>query len=240
MIQFIPETGSTSADIVARLGRGDLLPEGFWLVSDRQNAGRGRQGRPWEDATGNFMGSTLVRLGPGDPPSSTLSFAVGLALYETCITRLVVPRQLQLKWPNDLLLMGAKLSGILLEQERDVVVIGIGVNLAEAPFVLGRATVSFAEFGPAPDRDQFAHDLSNSLAQELDFWRANGAAQVVRRWQAVAHPVGTQLTVHEPGGSRVSGIYDGLQEDGALRLRMVDGALRLIHAGEVLLEEKQA
>ncbi|HNJ48148.1 MAG TPA: biotin--[acetyl-CoA-carboxylase] ligase, partial [Novosphingobium sp.] len=101
MIRFIPETGSTNADLAARLSAGEAVPEGEWLVADRQSAGRGRQGRTWFDGMGNFMGSTVVRPGPGDPPISTLALVAGLAVHETVAPLIPPPQRAMLKWPND-------------------------------------------------------------------------------------------------------------------------------------------
>src|SRR5690606_23287947 len=109
------------------------ISEGYWLVADRQTLGRGRQGRQWLDAAGNYMGSTVVHLGSQDPPPASLSFVAALAVYETVLPRLVGPRGLQLKWPNDVLLAGGKFCGLLLEREGESAVVGIGVNLAAAP-----------------------------------------------------------------------------------------------------------
>src|SRR5690606_24127445 len=128
LIRTVPETGSTSADLRARLAAGERPGEGDWLVADRQTGGRGRQGRPWLDAPGNFVGSTVVHLSPQDPPPASLSFAAALAVYEVVLPRIGNPRDLQLKWPNDVLLGGDKFCGLLLEREGGSVVVGIGVN----------------------------------------------------------------------------------------------------------------
>jgi BirA family biotin operon repressor/biotin-[acetyl-CoA-carboxylase] ligase len=87
------------------------VPEGYWLVADRQTDGRGRQGRDWLDAPGNFMGSTVVNLLPGDPLPASLSFVAAMATYEVVVNHLAAPQTLVIKWPNDLMLAGAKLSG---------------------------------------------------------------------------------------------------------------------------------
>jgi BirA family transcriptional regulator, biotin operon repressor / biotin---[acetyl-CoA-carboxylase] ligase len=235
-IETIRETGSTSADLLARLAGGEPVQEGSWLVADRQNAGRGRQGRSWLDGPGNFMGSTAVRLLPQDPAPATLSFVAALAVYEALLGHVAAPLSLQLKWPNDVLLDGAKLAGILLERAGDAAVIGIGVNLAWSPDIAGRATGHLKRVGPAPDRDAFAHDLLVSFDRELDRWRQFGLEPILARWQAAAHPVGAPLAVHQADGSRIAGAFDGLEPDGALRLRLADGPVRVIHAGDVTLE----
>lgn len=235
MIRTVAETGSTNADLIARLGASELVPEGEWLVADRQNAGRGRQGRTWFDGHGNFMGSTVVHPGAGDPPAHTLALVAGLAVYEAVQPLCPNPSALMLKWPNDLLLGEAKLCGILLERAGDAVVIGIGVNLAAAPDLPDRKTVALSAFGPAPDRDAFASALEVSLDRELERWRMYGLAPIIRRWLAAGTPEGTQLSVHEPDGNVVQGRFAGLDAAGTLQLRLEDGAVRAIHAGDVML-----
>ncbi|MXO59585.1 biotin--[acetyl-CoA-carboxylase] ligase [Altererythrobacter salegens] len=236
MIRTVPETGSTNADLLARIAAGERIPEGDWLVADRQTSGRGRQGHVWFDGAGNFMGSTVVHLGAHDPAAPGLSFVAALAVYETVLPHIAQPHDLMLKWPNDVLARGAKLCGLLLEREGDSAVVGIGVNLVSAPQIEGVRTCSLADFGPAPSRDAFAADLAVSFDRELGRWRQFGLEPLLNRWRAAAHPPGTSLRVRGADGTAVSGTFDGLEPDGALRLRLEDGTIRPIHAGDVLLE----
>ena len=233
--EYIPETGSTNADLIGRIRGGEQLREGDWLVTDRQTAGRGRQGRQWSDDIGNFMGSTIVRMQANDPPAHTLALLTGIAVYETVVEFLPDPSVLSLKWPNDCLIGQAKLAGILLERQEDIVIVGVGVNLAKAPSVADRATIALADIGVAPDRDTFAAALAKQFTAELDRWRTYGLDLILRRWQAVAHVKGTPLTVHEPNGEKISGSFDGLLADGSLSLRLADGSNRAIHAGDIYL-----
>ena len=237
MIEFIAETGSTNADLLTRIRQGESIPAGYWLVCDRQTSGKGRQGREWSDAIGNFMGSTVVQLRGRESNPASLALVAGLAVYETVFARLNVPSELNLKWPNDLMLAGGKLAGVLLEREGDAVVIGIGVNLADAPRIAGRKTVSLGQFGPAPDRDTFAAELLVNFDTELARWRNFGLDPIIARWLAAGHKEGSQLSVSVSEGSRVSGTFEGLEPDGALRLRLADGSVRVMHAGEVAQEE---
>lgn len=233
MIQFVPETGSTSTDLVARVSSGEGVSEGQWLVADRQTAGRGRQGRNWFDGGGNFMGSTVVERRAGDPPATSLALLAGLAVHETVTAYLPRGTAATLKWPNDVMVGGAKLAGILLEAVGASVVIGIGVNLAVAPPLPDRQTIALASFQTAPARDAFAEALAAGFALELQRWRDFGLAPIVRRWLAAAYPVGTPLLVGEPGETALAGTFAGLTEEGALQLRLADGTTRVIHAGEV-------
>lgn len=231
MIEIVEQTGSTNADLGRRLSDGDYLAEGRWLVADRQTAGRGRLGRVWNDGAGNFMGSTVVRIAPGDPAPATLALLTGLAVHQALSRH--VPGGLMLKWPNDLLLNEAKVAGILLEMVAGVVIVGIGVNLVHAPEVPGRRTAALG--AGAPTRDEFAGALAESFAAELQRWRTAGLAPLLRRWQDAAHPQGTPLRVLPPGEDPVEGAFAGLAEDGNLRLALLDGSIRTIHAGDVLL-----
>ena len=239
MIEVLAETGSTNADLISRLRDGDRAAEGHWLVADRQTAGRGRQGRSWFDGSGNFMGSTVVRCLAQDPPAASLALGVALAVYEAVLPFVPNPADLALKWPNDLMLGGAKLAGILLEREGDAVVVGVGVNLAAAPDLPDRRTTSISMVAPAPDRDHFARALTDQFAVELDRWRTFGLEPLTRRWMAAAHPVGTPLRVHPPGEEAIEGAFAGLTEDGALMLRLPEGRIRTIHAGDVMLAREE-
>ena len=212
------------------------MPELDWLVADRQSAGRGRQGREWFDGAGNFMGSTVVHRGEMDPPASTLALMTGLAVYESILPLCPDPLALKLKWPNDLMLGDAKLCGILLEGEGGTVVIGIGVNLVQAPQLPDRKTVALADVTTPPSRDAFASRLAQAFETELERWRTFGIEPLIRRWTAAGTPEGTALSVHEPGGEKVQGRFAGLDPAGNMRLRLEDGTVRVIHAGDIMLD----
>lgn len=205
--------------------------EGEWLVALRQDEGRGRHGRVWETVEGNFFGSTLVMLRPTDPPAPALALVAAVALIEAA-TVAAPGSALGLKWPNDLMLGDAKLAGVLLERSRERVVAGFGVNLAAAPHVEGRKTASLAG-GITPQA--FAPLLAASFARSLAAWRGLDPEALARAWLARAHPPGTPLEVHSSPGERIAGQFDGIEPDGALRLRVHGGAIHIVRAGDVSL-----
>ena len=170
----------------------------------------------------------------GDPPAPSLAMVAAVALHE--VVSLFLPgEKVAIKWPNDLLFEGAKLSGILLERADDAVVIGFGVNLAHQPEGLDRPATSFAALaGNSPDAGAFLETLAESFARWLQRWRTEGPAPIRDRWLLAAHPVGTALSTHD-GEARIEGLFDGLTEGGSLRLRLADGSVRVIHAGDVFL-----
>lgn len=209
----------------------DQAVEGDWLIALDQVAGKGRQGRSWVSAAGNFFGSTLVELRGGDPPAHSLSLVAGLALVEAI--DVAAPAQpLMLKWPNDVMLLGRKLAGILLERSGERVVVGFGVNLAAAPELGGRDS---AALGGKVTPEAFAPLLAASFARLLGLWRETEPGLLAKAWLARAHPIGTRLTVHSSRDESVSGRFDGLERDGALRLRRDDGDLDIVRAGDVEL-----
>jgi BirA family biotin operon repressor/biotin-[acetyl-CoA-carboxylase] ligase len=235
LIHLVEETGSTNADLAARLRSGEGWAEGSWLVARCQTAGRGRQGREWFDGAGNFMGSTVVALGESAPPPASLSFVAALAVHDACAAAIGEGAELALKWPNDVLLEGGKLSGILLEMVRGHIIVGIGVNLARAPQLADRKTAALADVAAAPPLEDFAASLAAAFDRRLEAWRTYGLGATLRAFLAGSiHAQGSPLTVHDTDGSFVSGTFAGLEEsDGALRLRLADGRERVIRAGDI-------
>lgn len=233
MIEIVAEIGSTNSALRARLAAGEVLAEGRWLIADRQTAGRGRAGRVWSGGLGNFMGSTPALVGQGDPPAATLALVAGVAVHEAVSASAPGLDDVRLKWPNDLLVGAAKLAGILLERQGDVVVVGIGVNLAEAPPLPDRPTAALARLGYPLARDAFAQSLAAVWAQMLARWHRGEWPALRAEWLARAHAQGTLLAAHDPALGPITGGFAGLDGDGAALLRLADGTMRAIHAGDV-------
>jgi len=232
-IRTVAETGSTNDDVMALAREG--AGEGLWLRAEVQRAGRGRQGRAWIAPPGNLSASTLVRLRKDDPPAPGLALVAAVALEEAA-RGWSGEAPLALKWPNDLLLGGVKLAGILLERESNAVVAGFGVNLAHAPADIDRPATTLAAAGIAPPPpDLFLGDLAEAFARWLARWRNAGPTPVIARWRERAHAVGTALRVAMPGGEVLDGLFDGLDDQGALRLRMPGGEIVCVSAGDVFL-----
>jgi BirA family biotin operon repressor/biotin-[acetyl-CoA-carboxylase] ligase len=160
-----------------------------------------------------------------------LSIVAGLALVEAI--DVTVPAQpLMLKWPNDVMLLGKKLAGILLERSGDRVATGFGINLASAPQLTDRHGASL---GGRVLPEAFAPLLAASFTRLVGLWRESDPGLLAQAWLARAHPIGTPLTVHSSSEEIVSGRFDGIEADGALRLRRDDGMIDIIRAGDVEL-----
>ncbi len=217
--------------------------EGDWLIADRQTEGRGRIGRAWQSPHGNLYASTAVTLAPSDPSAPTLALVAAVALHDALCA--AAPRvSPQIKWPNDVLVDGAKIAGILLDRVDQSVVVGIGVNLAHHPEGLDRPVTSLAALGQAPTSPRALLDeLASQWDQALGHWRLAGLAQLRTAWLARAHPIGTPLSATLPDGRVLEGTFDGLDDDCALRLRpaassdadLADLGHHVIHAADVFL-----
>mgnify|MGYP002780029014 CR=1 FL=1 len=227
----LAEVGSTNDWLLARA---ETLPDGHWVIADRQTAGRGRRGRAWSDGTGNFMGSVLVKAAG---PVQQLSFVAALALHGALAGLSGQPARFALKWPNDLLLDGIKCAGILLERQGsavgDALVIGIGVNLAHHPDGTERPATSLAAAGlPVPPPVGLLDKLAPAFAHWCAMWARDGFAPIREAWLERSTGLGTRI-VARLGAESPEGLFEGLAEDGALLMRLDDGTMRAIHAGEV-------
>ena len=174
----------------------------------------------------------IVKPQPGEGPAQQLSFVAAVALH-LALHDWVPPPRLRLKWPNDLLLDGIKVSGILLEGHGDAVVIGFGVNLAAHPEDSERPATSLPAVGlRAASPEHVLDNLIQTFADTRAAWRVQGFAPLREAWLQGAAGLDEPL-VARLGQEDVSGVFEGLADDGALRLRLPDGTVRAIHAGEV-------
>jgi len=226
--------GSTNAEALRLAGENERGP--LWVVTARQTAGRGRRGRTWISQPGNLYASLLLT----DPAPAALwpqlSFVAALAVHDAVIA--VAPHlksQIALKWPNDLLLAGAKFAGILIEGSRTssvgTVVIGIGVNCASHPVETEYPATHLA--GVAPDR--LLDLLSAKMLDRLAQWSCGEGFSAVRAdWLARAAGLGEELRVRL-ADREITGRFEALDETGGLVLRQGDGGAATIAAGDVFL-----
>ncbi len=235
IFEQVAQTGSTNADLFGRIPFGVM--EGLWLRADQQDSGRGRQGRQWISPLGNLHASTIIRLGPKDPPPHTLAFTVGLAVRDS-LSFFAPILEFRLKWPNDILLNGGKISGMLLECKEDYIVAGIGVNLRYAPEVAGRKTACLAgQVETVPHPQIFLERLAQDVETRLSQWRLGGIKPVLAEWSQYGHQKGDKLTAHLPDGSIIVGFFEQLADDGLLMLLLPDGEIRAIHTGDIFAQD---
>jgi BirA family biotin operon repressor/biotin-[acetyl-CoA-carboxylase] ligase len=228
---------STSDRCRARAAEGE--PEGLAVLARRQTQGRGSRGRDWQSPAGNLSLSVLLRPRERARDAAQWSLLAGVALAEALADHLPDPAAPRLKWPNDVLLGGRKLAGILVDSSADAdgmvewLVIGLGVNLAVAPDVPGRAVACLADVAAPPSPERFAE----ALLARLDHWRhvrvTAGFAPIRAAWLARAPALGSGVTLRR-GEELLGGNFAGLGEDGSLLLAR-DGSVRAFAAGEVLL-----
>lgn len=229
------ELPSTS-DLLLRLAAAGE-PDGMAVLALRQVAGRGRDGRSWQSPAGNLCVSLLLR--PDVPAAEMPAYALlgGVALAEALAGFLPDPAAVRLKWPNDVLLGGAKLGGLLCEASArdgriEWVVLGLGANLAVAPEVEGRATTCIAAHAPAPEPEAAA----TALIARVEAWRrrlrAEGIGPLLDAWQRRGPSPGARLTLRT-GAGETTGFFRGLDRDGRLLLE-TDAGLKRFATGELV------
>jgi len=233
------EIDSTNAEAMRQAAGGERGP--LWIVAARQSAGRGRQGRRWDSEAGNLYATLLVTLPVPAAIAAQTSFVAALAVHDLAASRLAAPGKLALKWPNDVLLEGAKLAGILIETlARDgpgatTVAIGIGINLASAPDHTRYGATSFAAHGAHLAPEDAFESLAEHMAARLAEWNDGQGFDLIRRdWTARAAGLGGTASV-TMGERTVTGEFAGIASDGALLLSEAGGHVHSIHAGEVSL-----
>ncbi len=236
-LQSFAELASTS-DLCRTMAEAGE-PDGLAVLAGRQTQGRGSRGRAWQSPAGNLSLSILIR--PREPVrwAGQWSLLAGVALAEALQLFMPAGSHAVVKWPNDVLLHGRKLAGILLDSvatpagETAWMVIGMGANLAVAPDLADRPTACLADLGPAPE----PAGVARAVLDRIGHWRRvrllDGFAPIRTAWLLRAQPVGTPITLKR-GDSTVGGTFAGLSDDGSLLLHN-GGRVHAFATGEVLL-----
>ncbi len=218
----LDEVGSTNEEALKLATAGAATGTVVW--AERQSKGRGRRGRAWDSPAGNLYCSIVLR--PQRAPPAQVSFAAAVALAEAVESQ---GRPVQLKWPNDVLIAGAKVAGILLEGTSSALVLGTGVNIESAPPVGTSLRAHNIGASVATMLQSYLKALKSWLAR----WERDGFAPVRDAWLQRAIGVGQSIEVRLPAET-LPGTFDGLDADGVLLLG-TPGGVRRIAAGDVFL-----
>ena len=242
-LELTAETGSTNADVTAAALAGE--PEGLIVVAEQQLDGRGRRDRQWvSPPRAGLTLSVLLRPGDGVPTRhwGWLPLLAGVALQEA--VQRIAEVDASLKWPNDLLVQGAKCAGILAEVVGDAVVLGIGLNVttrvAELPAVTTGLPATSLQLAGAKstDRDPLLKALLRGLARWYDGWRETGGdaelCGLLGAYRRGCSTIGRAVSVQLPGGDVLTGEATSVDAGGQLVVRTADGAEQRVSAGDVL------
>jgi BirA family transcriptional regulator, biotin operon repressor / biotin---[acetyl-CoA-carboxylase] ligase len=238
-VLHLDEVDSTNAEGLRQAAGGARGPT--WIVADRQSRGRGRSGRSWTTMDGNLSASLLFE--PRCPTEHLhhLALLAGVSLHSAVLDAAQgAISDLRLKWPNDLLIGTAKVGGILVETTimgaHTTAVIGVGLNIAVAPSIDGRAVASLSEMAPHVTRDVVFAALCRQMDAWIGIWRQGaGFAAIRQAWVARAGRLGETLSING-GAGRLRGTYMGIDDTGALLLRDDSGHELRLNYGDVSLE----
>jgi BirA family biotin operon repressor/biotin-[acetyl-CoA-carboxylase] ligase len=230
--------GSTNEEALRLVRTGERAP--LWVVAKGQTAGRGRRGRTWVSEPGNLYASLL--LSDPSPPDRfpELSFVAALALHDAVTARVPgLAGRVALKWPNDLLIDRNKFAGILVEGEGTTVVIGIGVNCAHHPPGTEHPATDLAAAGVRATPDSLFPPLSAAIVARLAQWdRGADFAAIRADWISRAAGIGKPVRVRT-GDAELNGTFEALDANGRLVLRLADGTMQAIAAGDVFIATRQ-
>ncbi len=222
----------------ARRLAAQAAPAPLWIRADVQSAGRGRRGRAWEAPSGNLAATLLLRPNRPAADCAQLSFVAAVAAAET-VAQFAPRADVRVKWPNDVLADGRKIVGILLESASggaavpEWLAVGIGINLAQFPEGTETPATAIAALGEAvPSPREALLCLAASFAKWYEVWRTGGFAPIRDIWLARAANLGGRIRARL-ANEETSGVFEGINETGALTLREGGGKLRLISAGEI-------
>ncbi len=221
---------STNAEALRRIGQGDA-----WILTHAQTSGLGRRGKSWEMPKGNFAASLLMHSDAPQPALAQRSFVAALALHEVLAGLGVA--EISLKWPNDVLVGGRKLAGILLASAPGALVVGVGVNLLAAPHPArlqadALAPVCLKELlHSPPDAEGFLTLLANAFLKYERQMRGLGFAPIRQAWLCHAARLGEVIHARLPARV-ISGTFETIDETGALVLATARGR-QVLPAAEV-------
>jgi BirA family biotin operon repressor/biotin-[acetyl-CoA-carboxylase] ligase len=227
--------GSTNEEARLRAEAGERGP--LWIAACHQTAGRGRRGRVWQGQVGNLFATGLYTFQAGPGRAAELSFATALAVADVCDAALRDPARVKLKWPNDVLVDDRKVSGILLESGQAAggglwLAIGVGINLVASPSDVERPATDLAKAGGELERIDALEKLVRSFETHRSRWLVDGFGPIRDAWLARAYGLGQRCEARLTNET-VSGVFNDLGPDGALRLDLDGGGLRYISAGDV-------
>jgi BirA family biotin operon repressor/biotin-[acetyl-CoA-carboxylase] ligase len=207
-------------------------PHGTVVHADEQASGRGRFGRTWFSPPGNLYLSVLLRLDVSRVRSAEIGFVAALTVADAVDA--LLPKQIRskLKWPNDVLVNDGKIAGILVEGIDGALIVGVGLNILEAPRNAPYKTSTLVGAGGLATVDGARDLLLESLSTHLDAWAQHGFEPIRTAWVARAHPVGTALRA-SLGGRTEEGLFAGLDLDGAMLLDTPEGRKRIVAADVV-------
>jgi len=226
---------STNSEALRLIASGDA-GEGTVVVAERQTTGRGRRSAVWESPTGNLYFSIVTKV-PNQRIAGQLAYVASLAICEVVVRHTGPNAAISCKWPNDLLLKGKKLSGILIEALNEFSVVGVGLNLSNTPSAVAEKAISLADVDLLLDRSNILSDLLHSFDHWVNSWRTNGFLVIKDRWLAVAHGIGDPIVARFPDGTEEQGVFQGIDGAGALVLERVDGSVRMIAAAEIFFSD---
>ena len=234
------EIDSTNNEAVRLLDKRKSFP--YWIIAEKQTAGKGRKNRYWDSLVGNFMGTYVIEINLERKFLPHLTFVSALAIYDT-IQKFISSKNekiIQLKWPNDLIINNSKCGGVLIEnisskkESNHIIAIGIGVNLIKSPSKTTFPSSNiFDETNVKINPDEFLFELDKNIIKKINFWK-NGLnyEAILKQWIEKAFLLNKEIFVTLPNGKKEKGIFTSIDGEGGLILKTRDND-KIFYAAEI-------
>ena len=234
------EIDSTNNEAVRLLDKKKSFP--YWIIAEKQTAGKGRKNRYWDSLVGNFMGTYVLEINLERKFLPHLTFVSALAIYDT-VKKFISNRNekiVQLKWPNDLIINKSKCGGVLIENiaskkdNNHIIAIGIGINLTKSPSkTIFPSSNIFKETNIKIDPDEFLFELDKNIRKKINLWK-NGLnyEAILEQWIDKAFLLNKEISVTLPNGIKEKGIFTSIDNEGGLILKTKDKN-KIFYAAEI-------
>jgi len=223
---------STNNEVLRLIASG-AVSEKTVVIATEQSEGRGRRNSNWESPVGGLY-MTLVTKVPNVRVAGQLAYVASLAVRDAVSVYAAANSTITCKWPNDLLLNGKKVSGILIEKLDDYYAVGVGINLSLVPNAVADKAISLADLNLKVEPSEMLNGVISSFGYWNKVWRENDFPMVRAAWLDTAHGINEPIIVRFPDGAEGQGRFQGIDEEGALVLERVDGSNQKINAAEII------
>ena len=234
------EIDSTNNEAIRLLDKKKSFP--YWILAEKQTAGKGRKNRYWDSLIGNFMGTYVIEINIERKFLPNLAFVTALAIYDTILKFISSNngKMVQLKWPNDLILNKSKCGGVLIEnissknENNHIIAIGIGVNLIKSPLKTTFPSCNiFEETNIKIDPEEFLFELDKNIIKKINFWN-NGLnyEAILEQWIEKAFLLNKKISVTLPNGKKEKGIFSSIDKEGGLILT-TNNKDKIFYAAEI-------
>ncbi|RPF90742.1 MAG: biotin--[acetyl-CoA-carboxylase] ligase [Rhizobiales bacterium TMED168] len=233
------EIDSTNNEAIRLINKKKSYP--YWILADKQTAGKGRKNRYWDSLNGNFMGTYVFKINVEKKILPHLAFVSALSIHDTIKKFIPNDEIIKLKWPNDIIINKSKCGGVLIEnifsdnQINHIIAVGIGVNLTKSPLKTSFPSSNiFDETKIVINPEDFLKELNINIIKKIDLWDfGSNYKKILEEWLKKAFLLNKEISVSLPNGKKEKGIFSSIDDQGGLVLTTEKNCNKIFYAAEI-------